>query len=440
LSAEESGAQKSRLQRSARGVAARVVHQVLEGDVFLSEVLDAELKRGQLEDRDRGLATELSYGAVRFERPLRARLAALAPRGIAEGDALAQAHFLVAAYQLLLLDRVPAFAAINEAVEALSQLRGPRVAGFANAVLRRLAGGAPLARAEALGGALEPWLFEQMAAAVGADAVRELLGSATAAAHRGLCVRLVARCTDVPEWLSDSEVGRLAPRARWLPPRGDLRRMPGYSEGLFAVQEEGAQWAALALGARPGESVLDACAGHGTKAALLAEQLTPGGALFVNDVAAAKLERLEREFVRLCLPVPSRHVVDLAAGVGDLPSGLDRVIVDAPCTGVGTLRRRPEIARRLCAEDAGRLGAQSVQLLANAASLLKPGGRLVFVVCSVLPSECEAVVQQRPSCLTPAPFDAPEAIAIAGAEASQYRLLPSLHGSDGYFVASFIRK
>ena len=210
-----------------------------------------------------------------------------------------------------------------------------------------------------------------------------------------------------------------------------------FSAGAFVVQEEGAQWAALALGARPGERVLDACAGHGQKSSLLAEQLLPDGELYVNDITESKLLRLRREFERLGLPAPSSHRVDLGQGLGDVPKGMDRVLVDAPCTGTGTLRRRPEIARRLRPEDPRRLADQAVALLTNAARAARPGGRVLFVVCSVLRTECEDVAERVLGTLAPAPFDTPAAVRVAGEGVWQYRLLPSLHGTDGYYVASF---
>jgi 16S rRNA (cytosine967-C5)-methyltransferase len=446
---ERSEAAESPKGPSARTVAARVVQRVIEEQAFVSEALDAELGRARLEERDRGLATELSYGVVRLERALSERLEKLAARGVAKGDVLSKSHLLVAAYQLLVLDRVPAFAAIDEAVEALRRLRGPKVAGFGNAILRRLARereSEPLSIGAALEKSVEPWLFEEMSRSVGAEAARSLLGAVDAGdTRRGLSVRLTARgaaafAKERPGWAESAERSALSPAALFLPPSGDLRHLAGHAEGHFVVQEEGAQWAALALGARPGERVLDACAGHGQKAALLAERIGPEGTLWVNDVAANKIERLRREFDRLGLPAPRAHNVDLTAGVGDLPGGMDRVLVDAPCTGSGTLRRRPEILRRLKPEDPARLADQSVRLLANATALARPGGRVLFVVCSVLRTECEDVAERVRGLLAPAPFDAPEAEHVAGPGQWQYRLLPSLHGTDGYYVASFVRE
>lgn len=441
MSTPDSSGRQAQGPLSARGIAARVVERTLHAGVFLSDALDAELGPSTLAPRDRALATELAYGAVRLERPLLEKLHALAPRGVAKGDPFAKAHLLVAAYQILVLDRVPAFAAVSEAVEALRRLRGAKVAGFANAVLRRLtAEREGFSLAAALRASVEPWLFEELQRSVGAEAALGLLGASLASERRGLCVRFAERIEQLPEWTSSAEKGELAPRAYWLSPRGDLRKLAGYAEGEFVVQEEGAQWAALALGARPGERVLDACAGHGQKSSLIAERLGTTGALWVNDTAPAKIERLRREFERLRLPAPHTAHVDLIAGGGELPSDFDRVLVDAPCTGTGTLRRRPEIAKRLTPEDGRRLGERAALILRNAASHVKPGGRVVYVVCSVLGAECEEVSASVRDVLEPMAFDAPEAVRLLGAEASEYRLLPSTHGTDGYYVASFVRR
>jgi len=423
---------------SARVVAANVVQRVITEGAFVSDALDAELESARLEGRDRALATELCYGVVRVEHALGEHLEALARRGLDRGDDVLRAHLLVAAYQLLVLDRIPAFAAINEAVAALRQRRGPKVAGFANAILRRLSGsGQRLSLAAALEASVAPWLFAELCGSVGREAALGLLGATPVASRRGLCVRLTARAErDRLEWLARAEPGKIVPSALWLPPCGDLRQLAGYSDGCFVVQEEGAQWAALALGAGPGERVLDACAGHGQKSSLLAERILPGGTLVVNDVTDSKLAKLRREFERLGLPAPSCHRVDLSRGEGSLPGGMDRVLVDAPCTGTGTLRRRPEILRRLTAADPRRLGDQAAALLMAAARTARPGGRVLFVVCSVLRSECEDVIERVAEVLSPVPFDAPEARRVAGEGQSQYRLLPSEHGTDGYFVAS----
>lgn len=419
---------------TARELAARILLRVERDGAFAAAALDAEIERyPQLDPRDRGLLTEIVYGALRTRPWLEKQLAQLAPRGIP--DLEVRVHLLVAAYQLVFLDRVPAFAAVNSAVTAVSRLRGPKVSGFVNAVLRRFsAGGKRFDTATAVIESTPAWLWERLVAAVGEEEARGLL-----VAPHPQSLRLVAG-RPVPEWLSTAPQGRLSPRSRVVRESGDPRRMPGYDAGAFVMQEEGAQAVALALGVRPGERVLDVCAGRGHKSSLLREQAGPNAELWATDLYPEKLAILEREHQRLGLIPPRTAAVDFTVGVGPLPRDFDRVLVDAPCSGVGTLRRRPEIAFRLGPEDPARIAQVTAPILRNAALCLRPQGRLVFAVCSVFQEEAEAVVAQVTDLLAPAPFDAPELAKFLPSDATQIRFLPIRHGTDGYFVASFVRR
>ncbi|MBX3264528.1 MAG: RsmB/NOP family class I SAM-dependent RNA methyltransferase, partial [Labilithrix sp.] len=219
----------------------------------------------------------------------------------------------------------------------------------------------------------------------------------------------------------------------------------GYDEGAWTPQEEGSQLVALALGARPGEAVLDACAGRGNKTGLLARAVGGAGSVDAADVHPKKLERLTRELERIGRRPRATFAVDWSRGTGDAaapdPRGYDRVLVDAPCSGTGTLRRRPELALRRAAADVDELAALQRAILARAATLVRPGGRLVYAVCSVLREEAEDVLAAATAGagLEPSPFDSPAAAAVAGG-GTTLRLLPHEHGTDGYFVASLRRR
>jgi 16S rRNA (cytosine967-C5)-methyltransferase len=242
-----------------------------------------------------------------------------------------------------------------------------------------------------------------------------------------------------PSWFAAAETTPLTPSARLLP-SGDPQQLDGYVDGAFVVQELGAQLVGLALGVRSGERVLDACAGRGQKTSLFVERAGPTGEVWATDSHPQKLEILAQELNRLGLPQARRAALDWTLGVGGVPDGFDRVLVDAPCTGTGTLRRRPEIAERLTPEDPARLGALALAILRGAATRARPGGRVVFAVCSVLPEEAEHVVEKVADLLEPAPFDAPDLGAVTSDATTSFRLLPRAHGTDGYFVASFIKR
>jgi 16S rRNA (cytosine967-C5)-methyltransferase len=423
---------------SARAVAARALLRVERDQAFAAATLDAELEKARgLPARERALATELLYGTLRSEKVLLERIAAHAPRGV--DDPVTRTHLLIAAYQILVLERIPTFAAVDSAVTAVKKARGPRVAGFVNAVLRKLgAPGQKLDRTQVIRDSAPGWLYERLAGVVGEEEALSLLGAEPEAPR--LCLR-ISRGAKLPDVLAEAERGKLAPHALRVPLEvGDPRKLPGFADGAFTIQEEGAQVVGLLLGARPGEKVLDTCAGRGQKTALLREQVGPEGELWATDLHPRKLEQLREEFSRLRLLPPNTAAVDFSVGPGPVPDGFDRVLVDAPCTGTGTLRKRPEIASRLAPEDPERLGELAARIVRQAATRAKPGGRLVFAVCSVLPEEGEAVLERVSDVLEPVPFDAPELSALNLGDRTSLRLLPKAHGTDGYFVASLRRR
>jgi 16S rRNA (cytosine967-C5)-methyltransferase len=438
---------------TARSVAAEVLVRVERDAAFAAAVLDAELSRAvQLEARDRALATELVYGSLRVQPWLEERIAARAPKGIRGLDPRVRAHLVVAAYQLFFLSRVPAFAAVNECVDAVRAVSGAKVAPFANAVLRKLASEAKTGEAaarheEAIVASSAPWLREAIARALGAEAVAPFLCSGIETPPLGLRVE-DASARD--EWIArlreaaphaTIEAGRVSPLAILARGAGKPQALPGWEQGAWAIQEEGSQLVALALGARAGESVLDACAGRGNKSAVLARAVGASGAVDSADLHASKLARLERELARTSLRVRATFAVDWSVGAGDVTATYDRVLIDAPCSGTGTLRRRPELQTRRTPEDLASLSALQQAIALRVADRVRPGGRLVYAVCSVLREEAEAVTEAflaaRPD-FAAAPFDADAARAIAG-DASHLRILPHVHGTDGYFVASFRR-
>jgi 16S rRNA (cytosine967-C5)-methyltransferase len=432
----------------ARALAADVLVRVWEAGAFASSALDAELRRLDLDPRDAGLATELVYGVLRTEGYLEDRLAALSRPGFAR-DPRVRAHLLIAAYTITFLDRIPIFASVSEAVAGARVEGGERVAGFANAVLRRLGAeveGKRPTLADAIVASAPGWLRGALRRSIGRAAASAYLAAGPVPPPIGLCL---GAGEDRATWIdtlqkaapgATIEAGAVSPRAIVVRAAGDVRRLPGAGEA-WIVQEEGAQVVALAAGAKPGERVLDACAGHGNKTWLVAQEIGPDGAVDAADLYPQKLEQL-----REAAPgrvVRATYPVDWTLGVADVPDGYDRVIVDAPCSGVGTLRRRPEIARNRDEADLARLAALQVAITRRAATRVRDGGRLVFAVCSVLREEGEEVVarllegEEHGARLEAAPFESELARGIAG-ESNMLRVMPHVQGTDGYFVASFV--
>jgi len=452
------------LPPTARNIAAEVLARVERDNAFAAAVLDHELKRAmQLSPRDRALATELLYGTLRLKPLLEKAIEAVTPRGIQALDSRTRSLLLVAAYQIH-YTRIPAFAAVSECVEAIRATKGRAVGGFANGALRQMAVNAetaplpkpPVAYKEATA----PWLRRALERSIGEDATDALLTAGPVPPPINLRVRNGGAGLEATRdaWIprlreaapqAKIEPGAQAPGSIRVRAAGDPHQLPGYTEGAWTIQEEGSQLVGLLLGVRPGEIVLDACAGRGNKSSLLAEALESDdgrvlGRLDVADLHADKLTRLENELTRLKLPKPNMFGVDWSVGVGDVPKDTyDRVLVDAPCSGTGTIRRRPEIQTRRQAADLVELANAQVAIVKNAAEVVRPGGRLVYAVCSVLRDEAESVVarilEERKD-LELVPFDTELATKLFGEGATQGRLLTHLHGTDAYFVASFRRR
>jgi 16S rRNA (cytosine967-C5)-methyltransferase len=441
---------------SARTVAAEVLTRVAADGAFAAAVLDAELARStQLEPRDRALATEIVYGALRVAPWLEAHIAKHTPRGITKLDGATRSHLLVAAYQLFFLARVPAFAAVDAAVDGVRFARGEKLAGFTNAVLRKVAreseAGDDAARAarhhEAVVSSAPAWLEAALVRALGEDDAARFLESTLepppvalrvndANARDGWVERLRAETS-----ATSIEPGKVSPHAILVRGGGNPQSLSGAHEKAWAVQEEGSQLVALSVGARAGDQILDACAGRGNKAAILARAVGATGAVDAADLHPQKLTRLMTEMARAGEKPRATFAVDWTIGDGGIEDLYDRVLVDAPCSGVGTLRRRPEILARRSGGDLGSVATTQLAIATRAADRVKPGGRLVYAVCSVLREEAEDVVEalltSRPD-LRAARFDSDVARAISG-EASSLRVLPNREGTDGYFVASFVR-
>lgn len=433
---------------TARSVAADVLTRVERDQAFASAVLDVELDRAaQLSLADRRLATELVYGVLRCKSYLDERIGRHARKGV---DRDVRVHLRVAVYQLAILERIPAFAAVSAAVDLVRESQGPHAARFANAVLRKIAaevdGGGRTPMEEAVRRSMNPGLIERVARTLGdREQAEALFAAGPFPPPLGL---RVYRAHDVDAWAerlrstvagARVERGNVCPRCLLLSGGGRPDDLPGF-ETAWSVQEEGSQVLGEALGARPGERILDACAGRGNKTLLVAERVG-SGTVDAADLHESKLDKLLARADRLGLPVKHTFPVDWTVGTGEVPDGYDRVLVDAPCSGTGTTRRRPEVLQRDIASTLPTLNELQRKILRNAATRCRPGGRLVYAVCSVLREEAEEVVQDVLATgvpIEPAPFDDHIGIEALRGEHS-VRLLPHIHGTDGYFVASFRR-
>ena len=365
-----------------REVARRVLDRVDKG-AWATPALDGELARAGLDDRDRRLASELVYGVLRHRTRLDRALAAHAELKRTPPRVLTALR--VAAYQLLLLDRVPAYAAVDDAVGAAREV-GAKLGGFVNAVLRKLAkaGEPALPDDPEIVHSLPRWILDELgaerAALFGEPAPLVSRANRLRTTREQLAEQLQARgITATP---IDHPPG--TPAALALDGLGDPAREDTFTGGLWTVQDTGAQLVAHVAAPRSGQRILDACAGVGGKSTHLAELTDDRATIDAVDLNATKLGLCAETAQRLGLSSIHRQVADLL----DAPlATYDLIVLDAPCSGLGVLRRHPDAKWRLKPADVPRLAELQRRLLDALVPRLAPGGTLVYSVCTFTGAE-----------------------------------------------------
>ncbi len=436
-------------QPTPRDIAARVVHRVLHEGAYSHILIHAELEAASLPPRDRALATELAYGTLTWHLLLQRVALTFIPRPERlQPEVLAVIE--VALYQLGYLDRVPPHAAINEAVESTRRLgkRFKPAVGFVNGVLRAAVRQraawpqAPPLHTDPLEhvahrGALPPWI----AALLLQDRPPEDAAAFAAALTERprLTLRLPHDAPPLPP--ADAPTpGRWAPHA-WDVPRLTPAVRDAIDHGHATVQDEGAQLVSLLANPRPGARILDACAGLGGKTAHLAQLAGPDAHITAVDPNASKLDLLRQTFQRLRLPLPRTLQTTIQDATPDaLGPPFDLILIDAPCSGLGILRRHPETRWHRSPDDLDALANIQRDLLQRALPLLAPGGRLVYSVCTFTPQEgphhIQHLLHTQPH-LRLAAAGHPE-VPWGDLQPTPlgFSLLPHTHGTDGFFLAA----
>ncbi len=445
---------------SARQAALAALDGIERHGLPMDRSLAQALRRHRLSARDRALVTELGNGVLRRRSYIDAVLDPLLHQGVASLDQLALNILRLGAYQLLYLDRVPAHAAVNETVSLARSRSGPGRAGLINAVLRRLQREGP--RPSIPSAADDPrghlslvyslpgWMVDRWIQQLGLQEAEELMRALDA--HPGITVR-ANTCRITPGEL----VVQLASEAiatrpgRWLaealqsigsfwPP--DLK---SFRAGLFSVQDEGAMIVSHVLNPRAGRTYLDACAAPGGKTTHLAQLAGPGASIVAVDVDARRLQAVEAECRRLGITSVNTAVADARHPERIAGGPFDGVLVDAPCSGLGVVRRRPDIKWRKNPADPASMSKLQLELLLGARELVRGGGTLVYAVCSTEPEETLQVVekfQQRAGDMVAdslVPYLPGGLRSETTASQGRLWLWPHRHGTDGFFVARWLR-
>lgn len=376
---------------TVRDVVRRVLERVDKGS-WATPTLDGELARAGLDVRDRRLAAELVYGVLRHRARIDAALTAHADLRRTPKRVLTALR--IAAYQLLFLDRVPPYAAVDDAVNAAREAGGPKLAGFVNAVLRKLAkAGAPKPESIEVEYSLPRWILDELTAVE-----PDVRARAAAFAEPAPLIARVNRRRITRDALAErfAAAGITATPIAMSPTAlrvdvGDPSRDDSFNAGLWTVQDTGAQVVGDIAAPASGQRILDACAGVGGKSTHLAELTDDAAQIDAADLNATKLGLLGETAQRLGLTSIRRQVCDLLDPNAPLGT-YDLIILDAPCSGLGVLRRHPDAKWRLQPTDVPRLADLQRQLLDAVVRRLAPHGTLVYSVCTFTRAEGPAQV------------------------------------------------
>ena len=441
----------------ARQIALDILIAVRESDAYANLLLPVRLERARLSEADAGLTTELTYGTLRLHGYYDRVIEIAARRPAADIDPAILDVLRLACHQLLSM-RVAQHAAVDEAVTLAGTVGSNSATGFVNGVLRTITRTPAIEwRERVLTSATSDderlsteyshpeWVlraFRQALLAEGRESELEALLAADNVAPRVSVTALPGKASvaDLEAYPSPfSPVGATLDR-------GDPARLDAVRRGTARVQDEGSQLAALALSRarpiEPGERWLDLCAGPGGKAALLAAEAANGGAILVANELIPARAQLVRNALAVFTPMPQVLELDGTRIGAEYPEQFDRILLDAPCTGLGALRRRPEARWRKRPKDVADLAELQFALLRSAADALKPGGILAYVTCSPHLGETRVAIQSAVRKLGDAVtlLNTQDVLATVTREpldlppAPHVQLWPHRHGTDAMFI------
>ena len=434
----------------ARLAAFHALKEVEEGK--FSSVALSELK-DDLSRVDRALAHELVLGVLRWQLHLDAIIKHFSGRHVDKLDAPVRRALRLGIYQLRFLSRVPASAAVSESVNLVAFARLSSARPFVNAVLRRATRELNYSPANEIADPIERiaienshprWLVEHWSDAFGIEQA-ELMAAANNVTPP-VAFRVVTSVADDEEVLAklrsagaDLVPSKIADSA-WRVSGASAQVRELSDLGEIYIQDESSQLVAQVVNAQPGDRVLDVCAAPGGKTTLIAERASDEANVLAMDVSPRRLATIERTIQLHQLKSIKLMLGDASAPLPFDSESFDRVLLDAPCSGTGTLRHNPEIRWRLTMDDIGRQAEQQTRFLQNAANVIKPGGLLVYSTCSVEFEENEDVIQNFLSANDEFKQVSVNANAELLTTSGAVRTWPHRDGTDGFFVAALEKR
>ncbi|MEI7027205.1 16S rRNA (cytosine(967)-C(5))-methyltransferase RsmB [Paenibacillus sp. y28] len=484
---------------TAREAALEVLIRVEQDGAYSNLLLNQTLQKAGLERNDSGLATELVYGAIQRRNTLDYYISLFVSKGASRLEPWVRALLRLSVYQLVYLDRIPAHAAVNEAV-AIAKRRGHAgISGMINAVLRsmireperlRLPEQGSAASRLALEFSHPEWLVARWLKQFGEAATADMCRANNEPPHVSLRVNRLrtsreALLAELAAGGYDARPSEVAPAGIIVRGGGNMALTDGYRSGVFSIQDESSMLVAEAVAPEKGMLVLDCCAAPGGKTVHMAELMNNQGTIYAVDQHEHKRQLIDAQADRLGLACITSATADARHLAGRFPeASFDRVLLDAPCSGLGVIRRKPDVKWTKTPEEITALAALQRELLESAAPLVKPGGVLVYSTCTVEPLEnsgqVEAFLKRHPefapdplpAALYRLPAQGPNRLqggssldggqraaggaSVSGTSVSRaapaateaeaelhsacLQILPHHYGTDGFFIARMRRK
>jgi len=451
------GSTPSNPRPSARAAASRVLMQIIKDGSYADHLIDRELLHGGLIGPDRGLFAELVMGVLRRQGTLDYILTGLLTQPLHKQEQQVLVWLRLGLYQLIYLDRVPESAAVNETVNLAKQAL-PRTSGLVNGVLRNYLRNknsivypdpkrSPAASIAARHSQPD-WLVKLWFSQIGETETEKL---AEASSRQPLLtIRANSLKTSRDQLMTLFEANSVqatpcnyAPDGILLHNHPQITELPGFRDGLFVVQDEASQLAVRLLGVTSGEDVLDACAAPGGKSTYLAQLMNNTGSITAVDLSPTKLPLIEQSAGRLGITTITTRTADLTQRGRFPDNSFDRILLDAPCSGLGVIRRNPEAKWRLAPADITRLAVTQKRILDQTSRLLKPGGTLLYSTCSTTVEENERVIEdflsKHPDFVVENLNELFPEYGELFTEQGMFRPWTHKHGMDGFFAARLKR-
>lgn len=429
--------------------------RAIQKGAFADVAIDKVLQQAQLNTLDKRLLTELVYGTVRRQRTLDALIDQFAKKNAQQQPPDLRIILHLGLYQLRYLNQIPASAAVDTTVELAKQNKLSGLTGFVNGLLRQYVRSSQILGTDPLNlpddsiarlGILHSfpdWIIQVWLDQFGFEETEKLCLWMNQPPQIDLRINTLKTTLEEVETAMQTQgiaVDRLPnlPNALRLPPSaGAIQNLPGYQEGWWIVQDSSAQLVGYLVDPKPGETIVDACAAPGGKTMHLAELMQDQGTVWAIDRTASRLKKLEQNLDRLGLNSVRIQTGD-SRTLTQFEGTCDRVLVDAPCSGLGTLNRHADARWKQTPESVQELSQMQREILDRAATWVKPNGTLVYATCTLHPSENESVIQdflnRHPDWSLDRPSSDSPVTKFINTE-SWIKVLPHCHNMDGFFMA-----